>query len=285
MMLAEELVGEHLFGGRMRGYKYTLFTVFFGWVVYMSHMPTASGTTQEDKQVAIRLHVVFNNVSGRSDLQTGWGFACWVDGLSKTLLFDTGGDGDILLSNMSRLGFTADAVEAIVLSHIHGDHTGGLAGFLDRHSDVTVYMPESFPASFQHQVESFGASIETVSGPRRLFGEIHSTGQMGTVIKEQGVILDTRKGLVVVTGCAHPNVADMAERATKYLDKDIYLLMGGFHLGGARDEEIQEIIQRLRAIGVRKVAPSHCTGRHAIQMFRKEWGDDFLEGGLGAVIE
>ena len=97
--------------------------------------------------------------------------------------------------------------------------------------------------------------------------------------------MDAREGLIVITGCAHPNVADMAEQAQAYLGKNIYLLMGGFHLGGRSDAEIQAIIQRLKALGIRKVAPSHCTGDNAIRMFRDEWTGDFIEGGLGAIIE
>lgn len=61
--------------------------------------------------------------------------------------------------------------------------------------------------------------------------------------------------------------------------------MGGFHLGGSSDAGIQAIIQRLKALGVSKVAPSHCTGENAIRMFRGAWPKDFIEGGLGAVIE
>ena len=130
-----------------------------------------------------------------------------------------------------------------------------------------------------------GAEIETVSGPRQLMDNVHSTGEMGWAIKEQALIVDTRKGLIVMTGCAHPKVADMAERAKTYRDKNIYLLMGGFHLSGSSDAKIRSIIKRLKALGVEKVAPSHGTGDKAIQLFREAWGNDYIEGGLGAIIE
>ena len=61
--------------------------------------------------------------------------------------------------------------------------------------------------------------------------------------------------------------------------------MGGFHLGGRSDAEIRAIIQRLKELGVKKVAPSHCTGDNAMRIFRDEWADDFIEGGLGTFIE
>jgi 7,8-dihydropterin-6-yl-methyl-4-(beta-D-ribofuranosyl)aminobenzene 5'-phosphate synthase len=229
-----------------------------------------AGSTVQAEQEQVRLHVVFNNLTYKTGLQTGWGFACLIEGLDKVVLFDTGGNGDFLLSNMQQLGLYAEAVEAVVLSHIHGDHTGGL---------------ESFPASFKQEVIRLGAAIETVSQPQRLFDSVFSTGEMGGTTKEQALIVDTPRGLIVITGCAYPDVADMVERAKDYLGKHIFLLMGGFHLGGRSESGIRTIIKRLKALGVKKVAPSHCTGNTAIRLFRDAWKDDFIEGGLGAVIE
>jgi 7,8-dihydropterin-6-yl-methyl-4-(beta-D-ribofuranosyl)aminobenzene 5'-phosphate synthase len=245
----------------------------------------AAGSAVRTGQDQIRLHIVFNNLPCKAGLQTGWGFACLIDGLPGTILFDTGGDGNVLLSNMHHLGLDAETVQAVVLSHIHGDHTGGLDAFLARNPDVTVFVPESFPASFQREVVRLGAAIKPVSGARKLLDGVYSTGEMNHGIKEQALILDTARGLVVITGCAHPGVAEMAQRAHSFLGKDIYLLTGGFHLGGRSDAEIRAIIRRLKALGVEKVAPSHCTGDKAIRLFRQAWGEDFIEGGLGAVIE
>ena len=251
----------------------------------MSQGNISAGGTEKAEQGRLRLYVVFNNVPYKTGLETDWGFSCLVEGLDKTVLFDTGGNGHILLSNMQQLGLDAKAVDAVVLSHIHSDHTGGLGAFLSHNSDVTVYIPESFPASFQQEVKHYGATIETVSSPRLLMDSVYSTGEMGRAIEEQALIVDTREGLIVMTGCAHPDVAEMAEQAKTYRGKNIYLLMGGFHLRSKSDAEIRVIIRHLKALGVKKVAPSHCTGDNAIRMFRDEWADDFIEGGLGAVIE
>lgn len=259
-------------------------TLLFGWALIVTESSFAAGETVQTQWNQVRIHVVFNNLPYRAELQTDWGFACLIEGPDKTVLFDTGGNGDILLSNMQRLGFDANAIEAVVLSHIHGDHTGGLDGFLAHNPDVTVYMPESFPVSFQREVERLGAEIETVGGPRQLLAGVHTTGEMNHGVREQALIIDTPNGLIVITGCAHPNVADMTERSQAYLGRNVYLLMGGFHLGGRTDAEVKFIIKRLKALGVSKVAPSHCTGDRAIGLFREAWKTDFVEGGLGAVI-
>jgi 7,8-dihydropterin-6-yl-methyl-4-(beta-D-ribofuranosyl)aminobenzene 5'-phosphate synthase len=233
----------------------------------------------------VRITVLLNNVPQRPGLVTSWGFACLIEGLERTILFDTGGDGSVLLANMRRLGLSPKAVEDIVLSHIHADHTGGLDELLAAHADLDVWLPSEFPAGFQQAIAERGARVRPVSAGGRLFGNAWSTGPLGDGIVEQALILDTAQGLVVVTGCAHPGIVRIAETAVRLTGKRIHLLMGGFHLVGAGRKDIEAIIGRLRALGVEKVAPSHCTGEEAIAQFRKAWGKDFVKGGLGAVIE
>lgn len=234
--------------------------------------------------VELRITVVFNNVPHRPGLTSGWGFSALIEGADKTILFDTGGDGAVLLANMRRMGLNPKSVEVIVLSHIHADHTGGLDGFLAEHAGLEVWLPADFPAAFHRSIAERGARVKPVRQGGRLFGKVWSTGELGDGTIEQALILDTPKGLVVVTGCAHPGIDRIAETAVRLTGKRIHLLMGGFHLGGTPQAEIRAIIARLQALGVEKVAPSHCTGDAAIALFREAWGKDFVEGGLGAVI-
>ena len=96
----------------------------------MTQAIIAAGVTEKTVLSRLLIHIVYNNVPYKSGLETGWGFACQIEGLNKTVLFDTGGNGDILLSNMQRLGLDPESIEIIVLSHIHSDHTGGLGDLL-----------------------------------------------------------------------------------------------------------------------------------------------------------
>lgn len=233
----------------------------------------------------LRVTVVFNNVPLVPGLVEGWGFSCLVQGLEKTLLFDTGASGRVLLNNMSRLNLDFNEIDAVFLSHIHSDHTGGLEAVLSHHPDVDVFIPESFPSLFQYAIARTGAQVIEIGAGRRLMEHIYSTGEMGDGMIEQAMIVDTAKGLVVITGCAHPGIALVAEKAIAITGKRIHLLMGGFHLAGMPRSEIQTVISRLKALGIEKVGPSHCTGESAIALFRQAWGDNFVEAGLGAVIE
>lgn len=246
---------------------------------------TAGGAGDGAETPNLRITVVYNNVPHRPDLETAWGFAAVIETPDQAILFDTGGDGAMLLSNMERMGIEPGQIALVVLSHIHADHTGGLDGFLARNSHVTVAVPESFPARFNTSVRAKGARLQTVAGPTRLLGPFYSTGERGTAIKEQALIVDTAKGLVVLTGCAHPNVIAMAKAAREYLAKAIYLLLGGFHLLNMNEKEIRSVITELKRLEVKRIAPSHCTGEKATALLRAAWGGNFVDGGLGAVIE
>jgi 7,8-dihydropterin-6-yl-methyl-4-(beta-D-ribofuranosyl)aminobenzene 5'-phosphate synthase len=240
---------------------------------------------KQAKASFFRIMVIFDNVSYNKQLKSAWGFSCIIEGMSRVILFDTGSDGNILLSNMKKMGIDPRDVEMVFLSHIHGDHTGGLSVFLQANSSAIVYLPASFPPSFQDSITSQGSKFKTLEKPENLFGQVYTTGELGSWIKEQSLVIDTPKGLVIVTGCAHPGIVQIVSRAKDWLKKNVYLLVGGFHLAGQTQRELQRIAGELKKLGVEKVAPSHCTGDAARKLFRDLWGQNFVESGLGATIE
>lgn len=121
-------------------------------------LSAVAGAAPAGEAVRLRLTVVFDNVGGRTGLTLGWGFACLVEAAGTTL-FDTGADSTVLLANLQRLGHRADALDAVVLSHILVDHTGGFAAVLDARRGVDVWLPASFPDAFQREAARRGAVI------------------------------------------------------------------------------------------------------------------------------
>jgi 7,8-dihydropterin-6-yl-methyl-4-(beta-D-ribofuranosyl)aminobenzene 5'-phosphate synthase len=234
---------------------------------------------------SLRITIAYNNMLHAPGLANRWGFAAVIEAGEDTVLFDTGGHGPTLLANLRRLDIDPKSIDAVVLSHFHPDHTGGLDDFLACHSRVTVHMPRSFPVTFRRMVERHGAHIQNVSGPNHLLANLHSTGEMGNGIKEQALIIDTARGLAIVTGCAHPGILEIISAARKHLNKEVYLLTGGFHLLDQGGNKLRSTVQAIRNLGIQKVAPSHCTGGMALALFRENWKSDFIEGGCGAIIE
>ncbi len=231
----------------------------------------------------MKFTIVYDNRSLYPHLVPKWGFSCLV---GDDLLFDTGGDGRTLLSNMARMGIDLAAIETVVLSHAHGDHTGGLAGLLGTGVRPTVYVPRSFPARFKAGVRALTTLVE-VREPVEIRPGIHTTGEVGRGIVEQALAVETGEGLIVVTGCAHPGVVKMVRRAVgARLPRPLrpYLVLGGFHLGGASKRQVERIIADFRDLSVQKAAPCHCTGDRAIGIFAEKYGEDFVRVGVGCVI-
>jgi 7,8-dihydropterin-6-yl-methyl-4-(beta-D-ribofuranosyl)aminobenzene 5'-phosphate synthase len=225
--------------------------------------------------------IVYDNRTLDPNLTSGWGFSCLV---GDDLLFDTGGDGRTLLSNMYKMGIDPAGIRTVVLSHAHGDHTGGLGALLGTGVRPTVYVPRSFPARFKADVRSLTTLVE-VHGPVEIRPSIHTTGEVGRGLVEQALAVETGDGLVVVTGCAHPGVVKMVRRAKESAGDEVYLVMGGFHLGGTSQRQVKAVIADFRQLGVQRVAPCHCTGDRAIRVFAEEYGDDFIETGAGMVLD
>jgi len=257
------------------------------------HSPTAPppatfaatpGIQSMEAGTMLTITVLYDNVALDARLQTDWGFACLVEGLEQPLLFDTGGKGDILPRNMRALGLDPQVVRTVVLSHAHADHTGGLAGFLAENPNVIVYLPISFPAAIKDTVRQASATLVEVTGPQEIGAGAHTTGELGDQIREQALVLETPRGLVVITGCAHPGIATMVRQAKAAAAGDVTLALGGFHLRDANAAQIAATIAELQGLGVQRIAPSHCTGDAARRAFAEVFGADYLESGVGQVF-
>lgn len=234
---------------------------------------------------SITMTVVYDNYPGVEGLQTAWGFGCVIELPETTILFDTGGDGPTLLSNMRKLAIDAADVDLVVLSHIHGDHTGGLGDFLAQNSEVTVCVPPSFPQAFKEAVQATGAGVLEVAPGQRLAEHVYTTGEMGAAIKEQALILQAEPGLVVITGCAHPGVVEIVAEAKRLMDRDIELLLGGFHLAGESRKRLESIAYAFEEMGVRRAGPCHCSGDLCRAVFADIYGDNYEPIAVGSRIE
>ena len=232
----------------------------------------------------LTISVVHDNYPCVESLKTAWGFSAYVTGAAQRILFDTGSDGTLLLENMAKLQIDPTGIDVVVLSHVHGDHAGGLAGLLDVNSRVRVYLPASFPARVKDLVSGHGASVVEVAGPQEICPSVYTTGTLGRRIKEQALVVRTGRGVVVLTGCAHPDVGAMVSEIHRLHPGDIALVMGGFHLEWSLSRKVRQIIAGFRECGVRCVSPTHCSGEKARQQFQEAFGPQFIEAGVGKTI-
>jgi 7,8-dihydropterin-6-yl-methyl-4-(beta-D-ribofuranosyl)aminobenzene 5'-phosphate synthase len=263
--------------------KLSFFSLMVGMVLHGQALEDPVYPGSEGSQG--RLTILYDNNPHDDRLKPSWGFSCLIELEEKTILFDTGRDGEILLSNMRLLNKDPKTIDMIVLSHIHGDHTGGLWSLLREKSTLKVYIPESFPQEFEQRAKKFGAEVLRIDTSLEIDRGIYSTGEMGHGIKEQSLIIHTSKGMILITGCAHPGIIEIIKQAKTIVRKDITMVIGGWHLSSAGEREIKGIIEAFLRMGIQKVAPCHCTGDRAMAMFKSEYGGNFIQAGAGCIIK
>ncbi len=189
------------------------------------------------------------------------------------------------MHNFKAAGKDPQDVDMIILSHIHGDHTGGLAEFLESKTGIDVYMPQSFPEEFKKEIENQGARPVLISDAKNIIDNVWSTGEMGREIIEQSLVIQTPKGLVIITGCAHPGIEDIVAKAVEIKDEPVLLVMGGFHLLRTGIDAVEVIAKEFKDQTVKYAAPTHCSGDGTIRVFQEVFGEQYLKLGTGKVIQ
>ena len=173
-----------------------------------------------------KMTILYDNTVFDSRLRADEGFAVLIEQNGHTFMFDTGARGAILLYNMQKLGVNPRSIEAIVLSHEHNDHTGGLQALLNNGNRPTVYVPSAFSSTFKKSVSDQTKLVE-VTDALAVFPGVYTTRPVGSII-EQALVMDTRDGIVVVAGCAHPGIVRIVRKAQKVIHGKISLLVGDF---------------------------------------------------------
>jgi 7,8-dihydropterin-6-yl-methyl-4-(beta-D-ribofuranosyl)aminobenzene 5'-phosphate synthase len=212
----------------------------------------------------MKITIVYDNEVKRAGLRAGWGFSAFIESQEvPPVLFDTGADSPTLLHNMEELNIDPTSIETIVISHAHGDHTGGLSEILKINGRAHLFLPGSFRGTLP------GRKVTIVKDAMEIGADIFSTGELEAI--EQSLALKTDKGIFVVTGCAHPAMKSILSAASKF--GKVYGIAGGFH--GFHDFKLFESLSL--------IYPCHCTPckRQILDLFPGK----ALECGAGLVIQ
>jgi 7,8-dihydropterin-6-yl-methyl-4-(beta-D-ribofuranosyl)aminobenzene 5'-phosphate synthase len=218
------------------------------------------------KKEKMRLTIVYDNeifMQGIG-LHSDWGFACQIKTSRDTVLFDTGANGEILLSNMEKLHLSTYEIKKIVISHEHKDHNGGLSFLSPFLTNSEVYRLKS------DKPHKFFRSIY-VEKPQKICENIWTTGRLKGPVDEQALVLKGRNGWYILTGCSHPGVETILNSGQKV--GPIVGIIGGFH-----GFHSFSVLNELEC-----VCPCHCTRyKHEI---KKRYPQSYTSCGVGQIIE
>ncbi len=235
----------------------------------------------------MEVRILFNSAGIEENLSTGWGVSFLI---GDSVLFDTGEKGESLLNNTKEMKVDLSLIRDVVISHDHWDHTGGLGDILHGRQDINVYACPGFSDEFKAKVRSGHNRLFESDGFVEVVKGIYLTGEIigeykGGDISEQAVVVDSDKGLTVITGCAHPGIVKILDLVrNKFPDRPFYSVFGGFHLMDKHSRNIHSIINVFKELGIKKAGPTHCSGTESENVFKKEYGDSFLTAKAGETI-
>ncbi len=234
----------------------------------------------------MQVSILFDNNAYVSGFRFGWGISYFIEG---GLLFDTGEQFEPLYENMTKMGISVSDVKKIVISHDHWDHWGGLWKLLDMNNNLPVYICPNFSLEFKQKVQEKGAKLVEVKPKEEIMQGIYTTGEIKAdyksgLIYEQALTLHTKNGISILTGCSHPGILNIIGRVKELFPDSIYLAGGGFHLLNSQDRVVRFIARQMKDLGVKKAAPTHCSGKPAEDIFRLVYKENFVHFGAGRKI-
>ena len=269
----------------------------------------------------INITILVENTAHNDSLKAEHGLSFWIKYGDKKVLFDTG-QSESISYNAKVLDIDIAKTNVIILSHGHYDHTGGLHAVLGITSKAKIYLHPAatgskfsrknskakyigMPDSAKKAIQD--STIIWTATPAKIFPGMLVTGQVprmndyenvggpffadencrkpDELLDDQTLFINSSKGLVVVSGCAHAGVVNTLEYISKLTgEKRMYAVIGGMHLLNASPIRIANTIETFKKYRVQRIVPLHCTGRKAVEALEAAFGDNCLCLGAGGRV-
>lgn len=270
----------------------------------------------------MRIVFLTDNIE-KDDIKGEWGLSVYIEYEGHRILLDAG-QSDLFLKNAEKLGVDISSVDTAVLSHAHYDHADGFLKFFEANKEALLYVRNSTDENCYKKLKFFHKyigiekgllslymdRIRYVEGEKELFKGCflagHTTNNLSELGKrekmyrrcknkwivddfshEQSLIFDTEKGLVIFNSCCHGGAYNVVNEVKELFgDKEVYAIIGGFHLFNKSSSEIETFVKALTDTGVKKVITGHCTGERAFGIIKESLGEkaELIHSGLSLEI-
>ncbi len=237
-----------------------------------------------------------------------WGYSAVIEVDGNKILFDTGNRPQTVLQNAKDLGIDLSDVKDVILSHNHGDHTGGLVTLRKAlmgknpqalskvHVGKGIFHKrvnsQNKILKVKSDMEALGAEFTLYESAHELFPGVWLTGNVArihpeknwsgngrietengiledTIPEDMSLVFDTDHGFILVSGCGHAGIVNTMEHINKHIHPgSITTAIGGYHLVSASDTHLAWTAKQLDRFGVEQMIGSHCTGIDALYSLR-----------------
>jgi 7,8-dihydropterin-6-yl-methyl-4-(beta-D-ribofuranosyl)aminobenzene 5'-phosphate synthase len=245
-------------------------------VIYSSVTNAASPTENYFQVVFDTTHTVSEGY------KKGFGYSVFVNYDGEQFLFDTGEDGDVLLSNLQQAHVDLKALKFVAISHDHADHAGGLASIMAVTPKLKVYIAPGHDVGVDDaQIVSDHIKIS----PNIYLLRTHTEKPTAGISDEISLMLVTRQGPYLFTGCSHTGVATIVDKAKAVAGSDIFYYTGGSRLIHGSKQDIHNVANALKERKVAHVSPGHCSVSHEVaRVFKQTLPTSYTASRLGEKV-
>jgi 7,8-dihydropterin-6-yl-methyl-4-(beta-D-ribofuranosyl)aminobenzene 5'-phosphate synthase len=252
----------------------------------------------------MRVVCLVDNAVQRGSLFWGeHGVSFLIEAGERRILFDTGLSGVVLLHNLEMLGIEPSTIYAIVLSHAHNDHAGGLSKLMETiqpgiplyaHTDI---FRERYSKKGEKVVnKAFSTTRQAIEAqfdlrlhdePVEVIPGVWSTGGIMERPELEGrspdhlmregddlvpdayrddmaLVLQLDDRLMVLCGCCHAGLLNTLAHVERTFNSSIAFIAGGLHLTSNTPEQLDHVSEILLSnSALRGIYPNHCTGETA----------------------
>ncbi|MGO5358210.1 MBL fold metallo-hydrolase [Anaerofustis sp. LCP19S3_F7] len=272
----------------------------------------------------MKITVLNENMVYRKNIIAEHGLSVLIEHDNKKILMDVG-QSDVFLKNAQALNIDLNDLDAVIISHGHYDHGGGIKYLKNLSNIPSIYITKNalipkysinkktnkyyFNGINESDLNLFNDKLYFTDEKEEIFNNFYLISNipyvnsfenkpskfylkkndkmiMDTMRDEQVFVISTKNGLCVFMGCAHMGVVNAIEYIKKlFKGEKIYSLFAGMHLINADSLRVNKTIEYIKNNNIQYIMPCHCSGYRVVSKIADECEKNFIEVQCGKIIQ